>query len=127
MPVEVSGRRYWAVRGATTVERDEPDLITTAVQELLDVIEQRNSLVSGVVVSAIFTMTVDLRSEFPARAARLHGWTDVAMLCTTEIPVPDSLERCIRLLVHVEFNEPRQSVQHVYLRGASMLRTDVPG
>ncbi len=127
MPVEVSERRYWAVRGATTVERDEPDLITTAVRELLDVIQQRNSLVSGMVVSAIFTMTVDLRSEFPARAARLHGWTDVAMLCTTEIPVPDSLERCIRLLVHVEFNEPRQSVQHVYLRGARTLRTDVPG
>lgn len=127
MPVEVSARRYWAVRGATTVDHDEPVLITDAVHELLGVMEQRNSFMSGMVVSAIFTMTEDLRSEFPARAARRHGWKDVAMLSTTEIPVPGSLERCIRLLAHVEFNEPRKGVQHVYLRGARTLRTDLPG
>lgn len=125
MPVEVSARHYWAVRGATTVDRDEPELITEAVHELLNVMQQRNSFVAGMVVSAIFTMTEDLRSEFPARAARLGGWTEVAMLSTIEIPVPGSLERCIRFLVHVEFDEPRTGVQHVYLRRARMLRTDV--
>ena len=119
-------RRHWAVRGATTVERDEPELIATAIGELLAEIERRNAIEPAVVVSAHFTMTADLRSEFPARAARLHGWADVAMLSTTEIPVPGSLERCIRALVHLEFAEPRAGVRHVFLRGAVGLRPDLP-
>lgn len=120
-------RRYWAVRGATTVERDERELIVDAVRELLAAIELRNALEPGMVVSAVFTMTADLRAEFPALAARLHGWHDVAMLSTVEIPVPHSLERCIRALIHVEFAEPRSAVHHVYLRGARELRADLSG
>jgi chorismate mutase len=123
MPPE---RRHWAVRGATTVERDDPDLAADAVRELLAEIERRNTLTPDLVVSAHFTMTPDLRSEFPARAARRYGWTQVAMLSTTEIPVPGSLPRCIRTLVHVEFPEPRADVRHVYLRGARDLRPDLP-
>lgn len=123
MPVE---RSYWAVRGATTVERDDPALIAGAVHELLAAIETLNALTPDRVVSALFTMTADLRSEFPARAARDHGWNDVAMLSTVEIPVPGSLERCIRALVHVEFPVPRDHVHHVYLRAARALRTDLP-
>lgn len=122
MPVE---RRYWAVRGATTVERDEPALIAEAVHELLAAIERLNDLTPDLVVSGLFTMTADLRSEFPARAARQHGWHDVAMLSTVEIPVPGSLERCIRALIHVEFRAPQSRVHHVYLRGARGLRADL--
>jgi chorismate mutase len=123
MPVE---RRHWAVRGATTVERDDAGLVAEAVRELLAEIERRNALTRDVIVSAHFTMTADLRSEFPARVARLYGWSDVAMLSTTEIPVPGSLPRCIRALVHVEFPEPRAGVQHVFLRDARDLRPDLP-
>ncbi|MHB1224891.1 MAG: chorismate mutase [Gemmatimonadaceae bacterium] len=123
MPVE---RRYWAVRGATTVERDDPALIARAVHELLAAIETLNALTPDLVVSALFTMTADLRSEFPARAARHHGWDEVAMLSTVEIPVPGSLERCIRTLVHVEFPAPRERVHHVYLHAARALRVDLP-
>ena len=119
-------RRHWAVRGATTVERDEPALVADAVRELLDAIERRNALSRDAIVSAHFTMTADLRSEFPARVARLHGWSDVAMLSTTEIPVPGALPRCIRALVHLEFPEPRASVHHVFLRAARELRPDLP-
>lgn len=109
------------------MERDEPALITEAVHELLDAIERQNTLTADRVVSAHFTMTEDLRSVFPALAARLHGWNDVAMLCSVEIPVPGALARCIRTLVHVEFSEPRSGVQHVYLRGARALRADLAG
>ena len=123
MPPE---RRHWAVRGATTVERDDAELVAAAVRELLAEIERRNALAPEVIVSAHFTMTADLRSEFPARAARRHGWTDVAMLSTTEIPVSGSLPRCIRVLVHLEFPEPRAAVRHVYLRDARDLRPDLP-
>ena len=120
------GRRHWAIRGATTVERDEPALITAAVHELLDEIVRRNGLAIDAIVSAHFTMTDDLRSEFPARAARLYGWPAVAMLSTVEIPVPGALKRCIRTLIHVEFAYPRDDVHHVFLRDAAGLRPDLP-
>jgi chorismate mutase len=123
MPPE---RRHWAVRGATTVERDDPALVADAVRELLAELEQRNALDRDAIVSAHFTMTADLRSAFPARAARLYGWSEVAMLSTTEIPVPGALPRCIRVLVHLEFAEPRAGVRHAFLRGARDLRPDLP-
>ena len=123
MPPE---RRHWAVRGATTVARDEPALIAEAVHQLLAELERRNALDRGAIVSAHFTMTEDLRSEFPARVARLFGWNDVAMLSTTEIPVPGALPRCIRVLVHLELDEPRARVRHVFLRDARELRPDLP-
>lgn len=118
-------RRYWAVRGATTVQRDDPELLAAAVAELLAEVETRNGITPDQVVSAIFTMTGDLTSTFPARAARLHGWRDVPMLCAVEIPVPGSIQRCIRALIHIEFEEPRERVVHAYLRDARDLRDDV--
>lgn len=121
----VSDRRYWAIRGATTVEADEPGRIAEAVEEMLAEIERRNGLGRDRVVSAHFTVTDDLRSEFPARAARLWGWRDVPMLSTVEVPVTGSLERCIRVLVHAEFEQPRASVRHVYLREARGLNPDL--
>jgi chorismate mutase len=74
----------------------------------------------------VFTATQDLNAEFPAYAARLLGLTDVPLLCTTEIAVPGSMPRVIRLLAHVETERPRSDVRHVYLRGAAALRTDLP-
>ena len=76
-------------------------------------------------MSVIFTVTRDLTSEFPARAARELGWTDVPLLCLSEIDVPGSLRRCIRVLVHVEFGRPRGGGRHIYLRDATRLRPDL--
>ena len=118
-------RRLHAIRGATTAPHDDGDELLAATRELLLEIIARNRLESDDVVSALFTLTADLRSEFPALAARELGWTDVALLCTTEIPVPGSLPRTIRVLIHTEFSEPRASVEHVYLRDAVVLRPDL--
>jgi chorismate mutase len=52
--------------------------------------------------------------------------TDVPLLCTTEIAVPGSMPRVLRLLAHVESKLDRAEVRHVYLRGAAALRTDLP-
>ncbi|HEX5581515.1 MAG TPA: chorismate mutase [Gemmatimonadaceae bacterium] len=123
----VSDRRYWAIRGATTVEADDPERIALAVGELLAEIERRNGIERDRVVSAHFTVTDDLRSDFPARAARRWGWRDVPMLSTVEVPVKGALARCIRALVHVEFAEPRAGVRHVYLRDARGLNPDLEG
>ena len=117
-------RRLHAIRGATTVERDDPALILAATRELLREIVTRNGLAIDDIVSAVFTLTPDLHTQFPAIAAREIGWTDVALLCTMEIPVPGALERTIRVMLHVELEEPRASVTHVYLGATASLRPD---
>lgn len=117
-------RRLHAIRGATTVERDEAALILAATRELLTEIVARNHLTVDDIVSAVFTLTPDLHTQFPAIAAREMGWTDVALLCTMELPVPGALERTIRVMLHVEFEEPRASVSHVYLGATAALRPD---
>lgn len=117
-------RHLHAIRGAITVERDESPQLLAATRELLTAIAERNGMQPHEIVSAIFTLTADLRSEFPALAARQLGWTDAALLCTTEIPVPGALPRTIRVLIHAEFDEPRTAVTHVYLGAAVALRPD---
>ena len=73
-------RRARAIRGATTVESDSPEQIRRATRELLETIVERNGITSADVISAIFTVTHDLTSEFPAHAARELGWLDVPLL-----------------------------------------------
>lgn len=114
-----------AVRGAITVPFDHPDQIGAAVTELVGTLVERNRLESGEVVSAIFTATADLTSEFPAVAARQCGWERVPLLCTVEIPVVDGMPRCIRLLAHVERCWAVGEPVHVYLGEAAVLRPDL--
>jgi chorismate mutase len=118
-------RRARAIRGATTVESDTPEQIRRATRELLETIVARNGITSADVVSAIFTVTHDLTSEFPAHAARELGWLDVPLLCTLEIPVPGSLAKCIRVLLHIESTASRAGICHVYLHDARTLRPDL--
>jgi chorismate mutase len=114
-----------AVRGAITVERDAAEQVIAATRELLTALAERNSITPERVVSAIFTVTPDITSEFPARAARELGWVEVPLLCAMEIATPGGLARCIRVLLHVETELPRSALRHVYLRGARALRPDL--
>jgi len=118
-------RRARAIRGATTVDGDTPEQIRSATRELLETIVARNGITRVDVISAIFTVTHDLTSDFPAHAARELGWLDVPLLCTLEIPVPGSLAKCIRVLLHVETDVPRTGIKHVYLHDARTLRPDL--
>ena len=113
-----------AIRGAITDDRDEGELLLEATRELLAAIAERNGMRPHEIVSAIFTLTPDLASQFPALAARQLGWTEAALLCTQEIPVPGALARVIRVLITVEFDEPCAAVTHVFLRDAVALRPD---
>ena len=74
--------------------------------------------------SAIFTSSPDLTAEYPARAARLLGWRDVPLLGAAEVPVPDGLPRCIRVLLHFYTTKPQRELKHIYLREAAKLRSD---
>ncbi len=115
-----------ALRGATTVAEDTPEEITVRVQELLGELMARNGLELDDVISVIFTATADLVSMFPATAARDIGFGAVPLLCASEIPVPGSMPRCIRVLLHVTSERPTADLRHVYLHGAQVLRDDLP-
>ncbi len=114
------------VRGAITVERDDATLLLDATERLLRTIVAENGIDSGDIASALFTLTPDLISQFPAAAARRIGWTQVPLLNFTEIGVPGSLARCIRVLLHVNTDKPQDAIVHVYLDGAQVLRPDLP-
>lgn len=114
------------IRGATSVEADNPERILEATRELLQKILQRNEIDSfEEIVSAIFTTTPDLASTFPAEAARSLGMNHVPLLCASEISVPGSLPLCIRILLHVNTEKSQKEIVHVYLREARKLRPDV--
>ena len=114
------------IRGATTVSADEPELILQATRELLEAILTENeSMRPEDVASALFTVTDDLAATFPAQAARQMGWGLVPMLCAREIPVPNSLPRVIRVMVHWNTDVSQDQVTHVYLRDAVKLRPDL--
>lgn len=116
--------RLQGIRGATTVDANDAQQILEATDELLRRLHEANGLTADDIVSALFTMTSDLNAAFPARAAEVYGWNIVAILHSTEIPVPGSLPRCIRLLVHAYTTRSREEIRHVYLRGATVLRPD---
>jgi prephenate dehydratase len=118
-------RRTHAVRGATSVEADDPGQIAEATRELLEQIVERNWLQLDEIVSVWFTLTPDLTSAFPALAAREMGWVDIPLLCASEIPVPGSMQHCLRTLVEIELRAPRPLDTHIYLRKAVALRPDV--
>ena len=115
-----------ALRGAIQVDENTRDAILDGTTELIKAVLHRNTITPDDLISVIFTATPDLDAEFPAYAARLLGFTDVPLLCTTEIGVPGAMPRVLRLLAHVDTELARADVRHVYLRGAAALRTDLP-
>jgi len=115
-----------AVRGAIQVEHNDRQQILDGAGELILAVLDRNSLEREQLISIVFTATPDLTAEFPAYAARQLGFTDVPLLCATEIDVPGAMPRVLRVLMLAETSTARQDVRHVYLRGAAALRTDLP-
>lgn len=115
------------IRGATSVATDEKSEVLSATRELLVELLKANGLENEFdeIVSVIFTTTRDLTSAFPAEAARAIGMSTVPLLCASEIPVADSLPRCIRVLLHVNTEKSQAQMAHVYMRDAKKLRPDV--
>ena len=112
------------VRGATTVEENNREAILRATRELLTQMIEANGIQADDVASAIFTTTADLTSEYPALAARQLGWHDVALLCAQEISVPDSINHCIRILLHWNTDKLASEIRHIYIKDAVNLRPD---
>jgi len=114
------------IRGATTIESDTSANVLSATRELLETMLTANpGLKPADIGSAIFTVTEDICSAFPARAARDLGWAGVPMLDAREIPVPGSLPLCIRVLLQWNTAREQSEISHIYLRGARALRPDL--
>lgn len=114
------------IRGATVVTKNETAVILDATRELLLAILQANpTLEPADIASAFFSVTDDLNATYPALAARQLGWMHVPLICTREIPVPDGLPLCIRVLIHWNTELAQTAVTHVYLREAIQLRPDL--
>ena len=116
--------RLFALRGATSVDRNDPDAIAGATEWMMREIMARNQIGPGDIVSCLFTVTADLDAAFPAAAARGLGFEHVPLLCAREIDVPGALPKIVRVLIHYHADESHRA-RHVYLGEARALRADL--
>ncbi len=119
------------IRGAITVKANNKESIIAASKELLKEMVQANGIQIDEVAAIFFTTTSDLDAEFPAAATRELGWPQhLALLCGHEMNVPNSLPRCLRILMLVNTERGVDEIKHIYLRGARKLKrgeTIIPG
>ncbi len=114
------------IRGATTVDADTPEEIRAATRELLEAVLKANDIDNFEDLASVFlTTSPDLTSAFPAEAARELGMGIVPLLCASEIAVPGSMPRCIRVLLHINTDRSPREISHIYLREARKLRPDM--
>lgn len=124
----VSDWRVRGIRGAITVERNDPESIRKAVLELFKVLIKENRLEDPEnVVSATFTLTSDLNAAYPSTFVRkyLEGWNHVPLLDVAQLDIPGSLPRCLRVLIHVNSPLTQDQIHHAYLEQAQRLRPDL--
>ena len=114
-----------AIRGATCLAADDKDEMSAAVAELLLLMLERNRLSEADVISVMLTSTPDLVCGFPATAARSIGFAEVPLICAQEIDVSGALARTVRVMMHVETDTERRDIDHVFTRGAQVLREDL--
>lgn len=118
--------RVRALRGAITVRENTREAIAEAVTELMSIIETENRLDTDDIVSVTFSVTWDLDAVFPAAIARRRqGWEDVPLLDVQHMKVANSLQKCIRVLIHFNTPLPKSQLRHVYLGDAAKLRPDL--
>lgn len=114
-----------AIRGAVQLDSDERSHLLKSTAELVTKVLHENNLSQADLISILFTATPDVVSEFPALAARELGLGDVPLMCSVEMDVKGAMPRVIRLMMLAETSLSRSEIQHVYLRGAQKLRTDL--
>ncbi|RSD26503.1 chorismate mutase [Mesobacillus subterraneus] len=114
------------IRGAITVNENDEKEIIEAAERLLSETISANEIVPDDVASIFISATEDVDAAFPARALRnIEGWTYVPVMCMQELDVPGSLQKCIRIMIHVNTEKKQTEIKHVYLEGAAGLRPDL--
>ncbi|MDI3540853.1 Chorismate mutase AroH [Koleobacter methoxysyntrophicus] len=113
------------VRGAITVKENSSEEIVEKTRILLEKMVQANNIKFHDISAIFFSMTPDLNAAFPAQAARHMGMNLVPLMCFQEIPVPDALSKCIRILLLFNTDKTIEEINHIYLEGAKILRPDL--
>lgn len=114
------------IRGAITVEENNKEKIIAACARLIKTMEEANGYHPDDISQIIITATPDLTAAFPAAGLReLDGYDLVPVMCAQEIPVPNSLEKCIRVMATVNTNKRPSEINHIYLERAVHLRPDL--
>jgi chorismate mutase len=117
--------RVRAARGAIVVPEDSAEAVLASTARLVETLLERNAVVAEDLISILFTATDDLRSAFPAEAARRLGLGRIPLMCAREIPVLGSMPSVVRVLMHFHTQREMDDVVHVYLDGAESLRDDL--
>ncbi len=110
------------IRGAIDIADNTVELILSATRMLLERMVLENQVKTEDIAAVHFSATPDLNQAFPARAARLMGWQHVPLFCHAEIDVPNSLPRCIRILMLLNSEQPQELINHIYLGKTHKLR-----
>jgi len=113
------------IRGAITASENSKETILSATKKLLEEMIVSNKIQKNDIASAFFTTTTDLNAEFPAVAARQLGWTTVPLMCGNEMAVPGSLQKVIRVMLHLNTDQNPEDIQHIYLGEAQSLRPEL--
>lgn len=112
------------IRGATTVLCDCKEEITQSVRDLLDEIFTQNRLKKQEIKGFLFSLTSDIHSYHPAKAARECGYDFAPLFACIEPNINGGLPMCIRLMMFTDLTDER-NVKHVYRKGATVLRKDI--
>jgi len=115
-----------ALRGATTVDHDTVEQVAERTIALIHALLERNGVHHDDLISILFTATDDIHCMFPATAARKAGLGDVPLMCARELDIDGGQPLCIRVLLHLNTEQSRDELHHVYLEGANALRDDLP-
>lgn len=114
------------LRGAITVDKNTEDEMVAATKQVVKEMIEKNAISPEQVAQVLMTVTEDLNATFPAKALRLFpGWTHVPVMCATEIPVPNGLEKCIRIMMTINTDKSQTEMKHIYLRNAVKLRPEL--
>jgi chorismate mutase len=117
--------RVRAARGAIRVPEDTVEHVFAATERLLTAMLERNGVGGDDLVSVFFTATPDLRSAFPAEAARRMGLGRIPLMCAQEMAVRGSMPRVVRVLMHFHTVRAQDEIVPTYLDGAESLRDDL--
>lgn len=115
-------------RGATTVKNNEETEMLEETKKLIEEMVHLNDISPASISHVFFSLTSDINATFPAKVSRqIEGWKHVPVMCMQEVEVPNSLEKCIRIMLVAETDRKQEEVHHVFLNEAVKLRPDLVG
>ncbi|WP_077596470.1 chorismate mutase [Oceanobacillus kimchii] len=115
------------VRGATTIQENNAEEIVLQTKNLVKDMVDQNNIRSDDVSHVFISVTKDVTAGFPAKALRQidDSWKYVPVMCMTEIDVPNSLTKCIRVMMVIRTDTSQQKIHHVFHNNAVKLRPDL--